>query len=151
MTDKVANVFESKAGNIFLNFGARYPNQMFTAYIPKDSADQFPKAKELDGRTVSIRGRIIVYKDRDCVGQSVDAQKPIDQRELKTLSSDRGSLFRVRRVDLGRCKSDCRDEYQSEIESCHQQYDDPEDALDLQTCLQDAKDQHDDCIRNCDE
>jgi hypothetical protein len=64
VTDKVAKVFESKAGNIFLNFGARYPNQMFTAYIPKDSADQFPKAKELDGRTVSITGQIVLYKGK---------------------------------------------------------------------------------------
>jgi len=34
VTDKVANVFESQRGNIFLNFGARYPNQVFTAFIP---------------------------------------------------------------------------------------------------------------------
>lgn len=44
------------------------------------------------------------------------------------------------------CKSDCRDAYQSEIESCHQQYDAPDDADDLQTCLQDAKDQYDSCL-----
>lgn len=47
------------------------------------------------------------------------------------------------------CKSDCRDEYQSEIESCHQQYDDPDDADDLKMCLQDAKDQYNDCIEEC--
>src|SRR5438552_2328645 len=64
VTDTVANVFESKAGNIFLNFGARYPNQVFTAFIPKDSADQFPNAKELDGRTVSITGKIVLYKGK---------------------------------------------------------------------------------------
>src|SRR5438105_8663994 len=62
VTDKVANVFESKAGNIFLNFGARYPNQVFTAFIPKDSADQFPNAKSLDGHSVSITGKIVLYK-----------------------------------------------------------------------------------------
>jgi hypothetical protein len=64
VTDKVANVFESKAGNIFLNFGARYPNQVFTAFIPKDSADKFPHAKELDGKTVSITGKIVLYKGK---------------------------------------------------------------------------------------
>src|SRR5437879_4667017 len=64
LTDKVANVFESKAGNVFLNFGARYPNQVFTAFIPKDSADQFPNAKELDGHTVSITGKIVLYKGK---------------------------------------------------------------------------------------
>jgi len=64
VTDKVANVFESKAGNIFLNFGPRYPNQVFTAFIPKDSADQFPNVKELNGRTVSITGKIVLYKGK---------------------------------------------------------------------------------------
>src|SRR5947207_13865291 len=64
VADKVANVFESKAGNVFLNFGARYPNQVFTAFIPKDSTDQFPNAKELDGRTVSITGKIVLYKGK---------------------------------------------------------------------------------------
>ena len=64
VADKVANVFESKAGNVFLNFGASYPNQVFTAFIPKDSTDQFPNAKELDGRTVSITGKIVLYKGK---------------------------------------------------------------------------------------
>ena len=64
VTDKVANVFESNKGNIFLNFGARYPNQVFTAFIPKDSADQFPNLKELNGRTVSITGKIVLYKGK---------------------------------------------------------------------------------------
>jgi hypothetical protein len=48
------------------------------------------------------------------------------------------------------CKSDCRDEYQSEIESCHLLNDDPDDADDLQICLQDAKDQYDACVEECD-
>jgi len=38
VTDKVAN------------FGARYLNQLFTAYIPKASADQFSNANKLNGR-----------------------------------------------------------------------------------------------------
>src|SRR6516164_6573522 len=64
VADKVVNVFESKAGNIFLNFGARYPNQVLTAFIPKDSAGQFPKAKELTGRAVSITGKIVLYREK---------------------------------------------------------------------------------------
>jgi DNA/RNA endonuclease YhcR with UshA esterase domain len=62
VTDKAANVFESKAGNIFLNFGARYLNQLFTAYISKDSADQFSNANKLNDETVSITGKIVLYK-----------------------------------------------------------------------------------------
>ena len=44
--------------------GGPYPKQPFTAFIPKDSADQFPNAKELDGRTVSITGKIVLYKGK---------------------------------------------------------------------------------------
>jgi hypothetical protein len=38
VTDKVAN------------FGARYLNQLFTAYMPKASADRFSNANKLNGR-----------------------------------------------------------------------------------------------------
>jgi hypothetical protein len=48
------------------------------------------------------------------------------------------------------CKSDCRDDYDSEVDSCHQRYDDPDDADDLQRCLRDAKDAYESCIEECD-
>lgn len=48
------------------------------------------------------------------------------------------------------CKSDCRDEYDSEIESCKSQYDDPEDADELRQCIQNAKDEYESCIDECD-
>jgi len=48
------------------------------------------------------------------------------------------------------CKSDCRDEYDSEVESCHEQYDDPDSADELQQCIQEAKDQYESCIEECD-
>jgi hypothetical protein len=49
------------------------------------------------------------------------------------------------------CKSDCKEEFQSEIETCHLTYDRPEDADDLKMCIDAAKEQYDDCIRECDE
>jgi hypothetical protein len=48
------------------------------------------------------------------------------------------------------CKSDCRDEYESEVQSCHQRYDDPDDADDLQRCIQNAKDEYEYCVEECD-
>jgi hypothetical protein len=48
------------------------------------------------------------------------------------------------------CKSDCRDEYDSEVESCNRRYDDPDDADDLRRCIQDAKDEYESCIEECD-
>ena len=47
------------------------------------------------------------------------------------------------------CKADCADEYDSAKEDCVSQYDDPEDAGDLQTCLQDAASDYEDCIYKC--
>ena len=40
------------------------------------------------------------------------------------------------------CISDCKDEYDSEVESCKSHYDDPEDADDLQQCIEYAKDEY---------
>jgi len=48
------------------------------------------------------------------------------------------------------CKSDCRDEYESEVESCKLLHDDPDDADDLQLCIQIAKDDYESCIEECD-
>ena len=61
----VVKVFTSKNGNTFLNFGAAYPNQTFTGWIPKDS----PLAGDaslsaLEGRTVRITGTISLYRGK---------------------------------------------------------------------------------------
>ena len=58
-------VFTSKNGNTFLNFGAVYPNQTFTGWIPKDS----PLASDaslpaLEGKRVRITGTIDLYKGK---------------------------------------------------------------------------------------
>lgn len=51
---------------------------------------------------------------------------------------------------LAGCKSDCRDEYTSEIESCKLLYDDPDDADMLRSCIDDARDVYESCIEECD-
>jgi outer membrane murein-binding lipoprotein Lpp len=48
------------------------------------------------------------------------------------------------------CISDCKDDYDTAVESCKSQYDNPEDADDLRRCLQDAKDAYESCIEECD-
>ena len=48
------------------------------------------------------------------------------------------------------CKSDCRDGYDSEVESCKSTYDDPDDADELRQCIQNAKDEYESCIEECD-
>ncbi len=48
------------------------------------------------------------------------------------------------------CKTDCRDEYDSEIESCHLLYDEPDDSDSLKICIDNAKTEYDSCIEECD-
>ena len=47
------------------------------------------------------------------------------------------------------CKSDCWDESDSEIESCKSQYDDPDDVDELRQCIQNATDEYESCIEEC--
>lgn len=48
------------------------------------------------------------------------------------------------------CKSDCKDEYESEIDSCKMMYDDPLDSDDLSMCIDDAKSTYGTCAEECD-
>jgi hypothetical protein len=48
------------------------------------------------------------------------------------------------------CKSDCKDDYQLEVESCRAGYNDPEAADELQICLDNAKSDYESCINDCD-
>lgn len=47
------------------------------------------------------------------------------------------------------CISDCRDEYEAARDDCITTYDDPDDADDLQLCLENAKSAYDDCLEEC--
>ena len=47
------------------------------------------------------------------------------------------------------CISDCKDEYDSAVESCKSMYDSPDEAEDLQQCIQDAKDEYQSRVDEC--
>ena len=47
------------------------------------------------------------------------------------------------------CKSDCREAYDTAVESCKEMYDDPNDAGMLTTCVDDAKIEYESCIHEC--
>lgn len=47
------------------------------------------------------------------------------------------------------CVSDCRDEYESTVESCKSTYDDPDDSDDLERCLDNAREEYQDCVSEC--
>ena len=64
ITGTVDSVHQSSKSNIFLNMGGKYPNQAFTAFIPSSSAGQFPNPQQYEGRTVSVSGKISLYKGK---------------------------------------------------------------------------------------
>jgi hypothetical protein len=49
------------------------------------------------------------------------------------------------------CKSDCRDQYKSDVQSCNLLNDDPEDSNILQLCMDNAINQRDSCIAECED
>jgi hypothetical protein len=58
----VASVHRSKSGNVYLNFGADYPHQLFSGVVlhPRGSWPQ--GLDSLTGKRVGVRGKISVYK-----------------------------------------------------------------------------------------
>src|SRR6184192_49076 len=64
VTGRVDGFHQSGKGNIFLNMGGAYPNQAFTAFIPSGSAAQFANAQQYEGKTVSVSGKIQLYKGK---------------------------------------------------------------------------------------
>ena len=48
------------------------------------------------------------------------------------------------------CMSDCKDEYESEVESCQLLHgDEPDDAEDLRICIDNAHDEYESCTEEC--
>jgi DNA/RNA endonuclease YhcR with UshA esterase domain len=64
ITGMVDGVHQSGKDNIFLNMGGKYPDQAFTAFIPSSSAGKFPNPQQYEGRTVSVTGKITLYKGK---------------------------------------------------------------------------------------
>ena len=47
------------------------------------------------------------------------------------------------------CKSDCQNDYQTEIDLCKSLFTDPDDADDLAECVGDAKKGYESCVQEC--
>jgi DNA/RNA endonuclease YhcR with UshA esterase domain len=61
---RVANVFQSQKGNIFLNFGKPYPNQTFSAVIFSKDAAKFGNIGAFEGKTFVVTGVVQSYKGK---------------------------------------------------------------------------------------
>jgi hypothetical protein len=62
--DRVENVYQSSRGNVFLNMGGHYPNQVFTAFVPASSASNVPNPSQYEGKTVSVTGKVVSHKGK---------------------------------------------------------------------------------------
>ncbi len=47
------------------------------------------------------------------------------------------------------CRSDCQEDYNSEVNSCREQFDDPDDADELKMCLNNALSEYNTCVNEC--
>jgi hypothetical protein len=60
----VAAIFRSRKGNVFLNFGADYPRQTFTAVALEPAGVWADGLDSLVGRRVGVHGTIVTYRGR---------------------------------------------------------------------------------------
>jgi DNA/RNA endonuclease YhcR with UshA esterase domain len=61
----IVAVFSSSKGNTFLNFGAAYPHQTFTGWIPSSSELSGSLLLDtLQGRRVKLTGTVELYKGK---------------------------------------------------------------------------------------
>jgi hypothetical protein len=49
---------------IFVDFGAAYPNQSFTAYIDEKNASKFPDVDKLMSHKAKVTGKIVLYRGK---------------------------------------------------------------------------------------
>jgi len=60
----IASVYTSGKGNTFLNFGAPYANQTFTAVVFSSASSRFMGLHNWEGRRVRVTGLVKLYKGR---------------------------------------------------------------------------------------
>jgi len=60
----VVSVFRSPGGNVYLNFGADYPRQTFTAVVLAPVPSWTAGLDTLKGKRVRVRGQIVSYQGR---------------------------------------------------------------------------------------
>ena len=49
---------------LFVNFGGRYPNHVFTAVIFSKNLQSFPEARSWEGKVIKVRGKVQVYRGK---------------------------------------------------------------------------------------
>lgn len=64
--DGIALQVGQASGHVFVNFGARYPNQIFTAFVSKQDVGTvgLDYLRSMEGKPVSVVGRITRVKGK---------------------------------------------------------------------------------------
>ncbi len=62
VSGKVDQVTHSSTGTWFINMGGKYPDNAFTAVVFKSDADKFTNLKDLEGKTIEVKGKIKEYR-----------------------------------------------------------------------------------------
>ncbi len=62
--EATASVHVTRSGTTFLNFGAAYPKQTFTAVIFSSAVSQFPNPQQWEGKRVRVSGKVRLYRGR---------------------------------------------------------------------------------------
>lgn len=64
--EKVTATHETKGGNVLLNFGKPYPNNVFSVIIFKRDRNKFGynPLEFLQGKTICLTGTVIMYKGK---------------------------------------------------------------------------------------
>lgn len=62
----VAQVSVTAAGNVYLNFGGRHPNEVFCAYVRKDSTEtvNLDFLRMLEGKAVVLTGKVAEHNGK---------------------------------------------------------------------------------------
>jgi DNA/RNA endonuclease YhcR with UshA esterase domain len=84
VTGKIEDVHRAQGGSIFLNMGARHPNEDFTIFIPSKNAEKFPDAEKYDGAVISVTGKIDTHEGKPQIIVSEPSQ--IKQKEKSSPS-----------------------------------------------------------------
>jgi hypothetical protein len=60
----VSDVNTVRTGVTFIDLGGKFPDSLFTAVILSDDAGKFPNVAALNGKTVDITGKVVLYKGK---------------------------------------------------------------------------------------
>jgi DNA/RNA endonuclease YhcR with UshA esterase domain len=53
-----------RSHTLFVNFGGRYPNHVFTAVIFSKNLQSFPAARSWEGKVLRVRGKVQLYREK---------------------------------------------------------------------------------------